>query len=548
MMEGVTRREVVAGGLAAAGGVLVGGTACRRGRAAGIQGGFVGASHELGHVLRGDRAVPPPARTTRASVVVVGGGVAGLAAARRLVRAGVRGLALLELEEDVGGNARGGASAVTPYPWGAHYLPLPPAEAVEVRRLLLDLGVIERIDPRDGPVYQERYVTHAPQERLYIHGRWQDGLFPVTGATADDMAQLARFRAMMDGYRSWRDALGRRAFAVPRAAGAPGAFADLDRRSMAELLGAHGLDSARLRWYVDYACRDDFGTAIDGTSAWAAVHYYAAREPDPEYGEAVLTWPEGNAWLTGRMAAEIATGAAAEIRTRQLVVNVEPAAGGVAVDVYDPARDATNRVLARAAILACPVLVAARIHRPWRERPPAFASAFRYAPWLVANLHLDRPLAEAGDAAAAWDNVLYQSESLGYVVATHQSLRSHAGPTVWTYYRPFPGPDPAGARRELLARPWDAVRDQVLADLGRAHPDLAASVRRLDVMRYGHAMVRPEVGFVCGPAPAAAAALDGPVYLAHADLSGFSLFEEAYEWGVRAADRLLGRLGRPAPR
>jgi phytoene dehydrogenase-like protein len=529
--------------------LLGGGAGCRGAAAPEIQGGFVGVSHELGHALRGDRALPPPSGTTRASVVVVGGGVAGLAAARRLVQAGVGGLALIEIEEDVGGNARGGVSAVTPYPWGAHYVPLPPPEAAEVRRLLLDLGVIERIDRRGRPVYEERHVAHAPQERLYIHGRWQDGLFPATGATAEDVAQHTRFRLLMDGYRNWRDGTGRRAFAVPRAAGAPGAFADLDRRSMADFLDAHGLTSGRLRWYVDYACRDDFGTALDGTSAWAAVHYFAAREPDPEYGDAVLTWPEGNAWLTRRMAAEVAAGAAAEIRTRQLVVNVEPAAGGVAVDVHDPARDATARVLARAAILACPVLVAARIYRPWRERPPAFAGAFRYAPWLVANLHLDRPPAEAGEPPAAWDNVLYQSESLGYVVATHQSLQSHAGPTVWTYYRPFPGPDPAAARRDLLATPWGTVRDRALADLGRAHRGLTASVRRLDVMRYGHAMVRPEVGFVCGPAlAAAAAALDGPVYLAHADLSGFSLLEEAYEWGVRVADRLLGRLGRPAPR
>jgi hypothetical protein len=30
---------------------------------------------------------------------------------------------------------------------------------------------------------------------------------------------------------------------------------------------------------------------------------------------------------------------------------------------------------------------------------------------------------------------------------------------------------------------------------------------------------------------------------AHADLSGFSIFEEAQYWGVQAADRVLRRLG-----
>jgi len=198
--------------------------------------------------------------------------------------------------------------------------------------------------------------------------------------------------------------------------------------------------------------------------------------------------------------------------------------------------------VAREVVLACPVFVAARLYRPWRERPPGFAAAFRYAPWLVANLHLDRAPTGAGGAPLAWDNVLYDSAALGYVVATHQSLRSHPGPTVLTYYRCYPGPDSAATRRALLEASWATLRDGVLRDLARPHPELAREVRRLDVMRYGHAMVRPEVGFVCGAArAAAAAALSGPVHLAHGDLSGFSLFEEAFDWGTRAAARICAR-------
>src|SRR5439155_13447588 len=115
--------------------------------------------------------------------------------------------------------------------------------------------------------------------------------FPAIGATADDRAQLERFRLEMDGFRRWRDGAGRRAFAIPRAAGAPGAFAELDRLSMADFLARRGYTSARVRWWIDYGCRDDFGTDLAGTSAWAAVHYHAARDPDREYGDVVLTWP-----------------------------------------------------------------------------------------------------------------------------------------------------------------------------------------------------------------------------------------------------------------
>jgi hypothetical protein len=321
----------------------------------------------------------------------------------------------------------------------------------------------------------------------------------------------------MAGYRRWRDAAGRRAFATPRAAGAPGAFAVLDRVSMAEFLAARGCTSPRLRWWVEYACRDDYGTDLAGTSAWAGVHYYAARDPDPEYGDVVLTWPEGNAWLTRRLAEPVAE----RLRLGQLVVNVEPVGGGVAVDVFDTRAERTHRLLVREVVLACPVFVAARLYRPWRERPPRLVRAFRYALWLVANLHLDRLPTGATGTPPAWDNVLYESPGLGYVVATHQSLRTHDGPTVLTYYRSFPGPDPGGARRALLEASWSALRADVLQDLRRPHPELAREARQLDVMRYGHAMVRPEVGFVCGPdLAAAAAALSGPVHLAHADLSG----------------------------
>ena len=46
---------------------------------------------------------------------------------------------------------------------------------------------------------------------------------------------------------------------------------------MASYLDRLGLSSWRLRWYVDYACRDDFGLRASECSAWAGMHYFAAR-------------------------------------------------------------------------------------------------------------------------------------------------------------------------------------------------------------------------------------------------------------------------------
>jgi len=540
----LTRRDLLIGSLTLAGGQLAGWARPPVTAAEEAPGRIVGASCQEGHLLLGGFAFPRPTKSERTSVVIVGGGVAGLAAARRLRGTGVRDFLLVELEETVGGNARTGRTEVTAFPWGSHYLPLPGPETRAVRRLLADLGVIERFDRQGRPVYNERHLCHAPQERLFIHGRWQSGIYPWTGATEQDLAEYAAFREAMTRFRGWRDAAGRRTFTIPRAAGAPGAFRELDRLSMAEYLRSNGWTSRRLHWYVEYAARDDYGVGAAEVSAWAGIHYYAARLHDPEYEDVVLTWPEGNGWLVERMAEP----ARDCIRTGQLVYNVEEVGGRVAVDVFDSRSQSSYRLLAREAILACPVFVAARLYRPWRERPPGFLPAFRYAPWLVANLHLAAAPPDGTGVPLAWDNVIYESEALGYVVATHQELRMHRGPTVCTYYQSFPNRGPQSVQREFLGGSWETFRDRILADLSRAHPEIGRQVRRLDVMLYGHAMVRPEVGFVCGTArEQAIAALRGPVHLAHADLSGLSLFEEAYEWGTRSAERALLRLGRATP-
>ena len=50
------------------------------------------------------------------------------------------------------------------------------------------------------------------------------------------------------------------------------------------------------------------------------------------------------------------------------------------------------------------------------------AVPFQYHPGLSANLTLDRLPVEK-HSETAWDNVIYGSPSLGYVVATHMSLQ-----------------------------------------------------------------------------------------------------------------------------
>jgi hypothetical protein len=51
-------------------------------------------------------------------------------------------------------------------------------------------------------------------------------------------------------------------------------------------------------------------------------------------------------------------------------------------------------------------------------------------------------------------------------------------------------------------------------------------------------MIRPEPGFITGTTRAAMQNHQPPVFFAHSDMSGLSLFEEAYTRGVQAASAL----------
>jgi protoporphyrinogen oxidase len=500
-------------------------------------GEIVGASVGLGHRVRSEPP-PQPARWERAGIVIVGAGVAGLSAAWRLARAGVTDVRLLELEPAPGGTARSGRGPVSAYPWGAHYLPAPLAENRALVTLLDEMGLLEGRDSEGQPVVREQYLCRDPEERIFYRGRWYEGLYLRAGASAADLAELVRFRAEIDRWVAFRDGRGRRAFSLPIAHGSDDAEATaLDRLSMTEWLDQRGFHSPRLRWWVDYACRDDYGLRAEATSAWAGLFYFASRVVRAGAdSRPLITFPEGN----GRLVAHLARAASGRLQLGTCVVDLAPrAAGGVDVVALTDGGASALGLHADQVVLAAPQLVARHLVRPLRERPPAYLDEFRYSAWMVANLELANRPAERG-FPLAWDNVLYESPSLGYVCATHQ-LGVDRGPTVLTYYYPLCDPDERAARARLLGTDWQGWADVTLSDLERAHPELRRLVRRLDVMRWGHAMVRPRAGFLWSGARARAAAPQGAIHFAHSDLSGLALFEEAFHHGVRAAEEVLTR-------
>ena len=195
--------------------------------------------------------------------------------------------------------------------------------------------------------------------------------------------------------------------------------------------------------------------------------------------DAVLTAPEGNAWLMRGLAKR----ASGRIVTGAMVWRIEEGKANVVVDAVVDGK--TVRFEARQLIWAAPAFVLPHVWPAIPGELKAAAQAGDYAPWLTANLHLADFPEERHGAPPAWDNVFYDSPGLGYVVAT-----------------------------------------------------------RLDIFRNGHAMRRPVPGSIWyGQRQKLADFRSRRITLAHADLSGFSLFEEAQYRGVLAAQRVMSALG-----
>jgi protoporphyrinogen oxidase len=496
-------------------------------------GELAGADVARGHRLRSG-GFPPPSVHEETQIVIVGGGIAGLTAGWTLAEAGFGDFRLLELEDRPGGNARSGRNAISAFPLGAHYLPVPNEEGRAIRHLLSRLGII--IGEEAGkPVYDPYQLCAELEERLFSDGRWQEGRLPRTGVSDRDRADLAAFAAAMSDFTARSGADGRPAFATPMAYSSrdPDLLA-LDAISFSSWIDQRGWTSPMLRAHVRYAMRDDYGCEPEHVSAWAGVHYFAGRRgwSASSGPESLLTWPEGNDRLANGMERPIAD----RISSGRVAHRVVREADRMIVDSYDVATERTIRTSANAAVLAVPHFIACRIAPEEVNADPRFT----YAPWIVANVTVDR-MPQGKGVPLAWDNVSATSDSLGYVVATHQGPAAVSGGTVLTWYMALSRHEPAAARRMLLERPADEWKRIVEDDLLTMNPDLEGAIRSIELWRWGHAMIRPIPGFISSAAPPAAKTRP-PLFLAHSDLSGASLFEEAHYHGTRAAEAAMRHL------
>ena len=505
-----------------------------------VRGRIVGGSAHIGHQLR-DKKFNSPEITRHTDIVIIGGGISGLSAARYLSQNGHDDFILLDLEEKPGGNAAYGSNAVSPYPWGAHYIPIPNNSLHEYQQFLTEAGVIIGRNEQGLPVYNDYYLCFDPQDRLYINGQWQDGIIPILGVPEKDRKQIDRFLQFMNELRYTKGDDGKDAFALPvDDSSKDEQYTKLDSLTMSEWLKTNSYDSKYLNWYINYCTRDDFGTSINEISAWAAIHYFASRKGKGSNAEHddVLTWPAGNGWLVQQLEKTLS----GKVLTGSMAVKVKALENGnIAIEYLDVKEGKLKRLISKQCILAIPQFVASRILDD-QERQQVVRNGLKYMPWMVANLTVHK-LEERNGAPPSWDNVLFESDSLGYVIATHENLDQYKPKKNLTYYLPLTANPEAESRKIAQGRTYEEWLEIIFNDLGKVHPNIREATEEVNIMIWGHAMAKPLPGLIHGSLrPKLKASINQNIHFAHTDIAGVSLFEEAFYQGLNAAKEVIKQL------
>lgn len=492
-----------------------------------------GTNHILGHRLW-VKNFPKPTRQIHIPYLIVGGGISGLSAARQFSKKGIDDFLLVELENHLGGNSSNGENKYSKFPLGAHYLPLPNREDKILLQFLEEEKIILGYDSKGFPKFDEEQLTFAPDERLFYRNNWQEGLVPKTGNSLEDDIQFKKFFLKMDAFRSGKGTDGKYFFNIPLSLSSNEiAIRALDTITMQQWFEEEGFNSKPLFDYIDYCCRDDFGLGISYVSAWAGIHYFAARKQDatPDGKDNVLTWAEGNA----RLAYHLKKYAENKTLKKHLVYDVKTKDEKVVATVFDADKKETIEIIADKVIMATPQFINQHIIKDRKK----IAQNFHYAPWLLATLVVS-DLRDNESYPLCWDNVIYGSKGLGYIYDQHQTVQQLQSKKVITYYYSFSSSDIRKSRREVYSKKTEHWKQLVFDDLKLAHPNIESVTEEISIHLLGHGMISPVVDFMFSEAKRKAAQnIDNKIFFAHSDLSGISIFEEAFHQGINIVNQII---------
>ncbi len=492
-----------------------------------------GTNHVLGHQLWA-KNFPKPEETSSYKYIIVGAGISGLSAARFFKKNNIDDYILLEMENHFGGNSSNGENKFSKFPLGAHYLPIPNKADEELKSFLKESKIYLKDDVNGEPIFDEYQLTYAPEERLFYKNEWQENLIPQYATSEKVKTEFQRFFYLMDDFRKRKDSVGKFWFDIPiKNASTIDEVIDLEKITFKNWLLQHHFHSEELFWYLDYCCKDDFGLGTDFVSAWAGIFYFSARKNDwsKKYDGHVFTWPEGNA----RLAKHLSTFSDNKIIKNQLVYDCKINKNHeVELLVFDNISKKSKKLIAEKVLFATPQFVNQYI---FPEKKKATENLV-YSPWLLVTFQMNENF--GAEEELSWDNVIYGVEGLGYIYNQHQNININTGKKIITYYRSFSTKNSKKDRRNLYEITEEEMKKMVFDELKLAHPHFEEMVEEVYFHKLGHGMISPIPNTIFGKEKEHLKQnIENKIFFAHTDLSGISIFEEAFHQGIDAAKKML---------
>jgi len=534
-----SRRKFVGFTSKSAGAILVTGVSgCLKKNANVVPCDFEGVNSSFGHIIRG-KVSRIPKYTLQVPILIVGGGVSGLTVGYHLWKEGIKDFLLLDNSDKIGGNAISGNNQYSDYPLGAHYLTLPNLDNVDLINFLNDNGYIVGFDNDGLPEYNEQDLCHAPQERLFIKNKWQEGLVPHYGIDQVELQQITTFFQYIDKLKDLKDGNGSYVFNIPIS---KSSFDDewlkLDNITFKQWLLDNNYSSEALFWFLNYGTKDDYGTIIDDISALVGLHYFAARRGAAANGvsNTILTWPEGN----NKLVRTLSNNFNDKIKSTTMVLDIDTSGDQLRVTCVDGKSMEVFEVVCDDCVLATPQYINNRLLENTPEYTSRTVPTIEYSPWIVANIILNNWNEDPSFVPLCWDNVIYGSDSIGYVYAQHQNMEVVHGPKVITWYYPITHKLGKDARNFLANTDNEFWKNKIINDLEMAHPGIADKIMNIKLWEWGHAMVKPLPGTISNLMKLKSKySLQNRVHFCHSDLSGISLFEEAFYHGKRTSKQII---------
>ena len=487
---------------------------------------------------------PVPKLRIQTKIAIIGSGVSGLACGRALHKQGITDFAILEAENQSGGNASYGHTPYANFPWASHYMPIPNNENKEILDFLAEAGIITGYDAQGWPIYRESDLCFDPDERLFINNRWQDGIIPSLGVPPEGLHQMTRFFQLMTDFNAMKGNDGKYIFDIPiRTSSVDKSLDQLDQIPFATYLKENGFNSPHLLWYLNYCCRDDFGAGIEKVSAFAGIHYFASRRGKGANCDQnhFLTWENGNGFLADQLKSQLST----HILPNQICFRIKKTESGFESYVFDIKRQVTKVIESPFVVINTPLFVSKYLLQDFlTSEDLTWIQSREYFPWITAGITLKSIKPSKGEPLS-WDNVAYGSPCLGLVYAQHQHM-TQVPPfkKVFTYYRPFDSDSAKSERMRLHSMGEEEITKLILEDL----KPLIQSPEDIEEIYFrilGHGMISPGLGNLRNDASARIQkAMPRGLHLAHTDLSGYSVFEEGFYHGNAAAKNILQALNR----